>query len=64
MLTIPPQLPNLWALMMALAADERDVWQRNRSDPVLAAILVLRCSGRIPNDELLSLIGTCLQGGR
>jgi hypothetical protein len=50
--------------MMALAIDERDVWQRNRSNQVLAAILVLRCSGRIPNDQLMSLISSCLQAGR
>lgn len=55
-----PQLPNRWALMMAFSAEHRDVWQRNRSNTVLAAILLLRYPGRIPNDQLLKLVSGCL----
>ncbi|KAH6995501.1 hypothetical protein BKA56DRAFT_472334 [Ilyonectria sp. MPI-CAGE-AT-0026] len=54
------ELPNLWALMMAFSAEHRDVWQRNRSNTVLAAILLLRYPGRIPNDQLLKLVSGCL----
>ncbi|KAH6959755.1 hypothetical protein BKA56DRAFT_500945 [Ilyonectria sp. MPI-CAGE-AT-0026] len=54
------ELPNLWALMMAFSAEHKDVWQRNRSNTVLAAILLLRYPGRIPNDQLLKLVSGCL----
>lgn len=46
--------------MMAFSAEHRDVWQRNRSNTVLAAILLLRYPGRIPNDQLLKLVSGCL----
>lgn len=54
------QLPNSWALTMALAADSRSSWGRDRSSTALATILLLQFSGRIPNDQLLQLIGACL----
>ncbi|KAF7552265.1 hypothetical protein G7Z17_g4444 [Cylindrodendrum hubeiense] len=49
------ELPNLWTLMMAFSAEHKDVWQRNRSNTVLAAILLLRYPGRMPHDQLLKL---------
>ncbi len=38
----------------------RLLWQRNRSNTVLAAIVILRYAGRIPNEQLLSLLGAFL----
>ncbi|PNY24618.1 Uncharacterized protein TCAP_05445 [Tolypocladium capitatum] len=51
--SVQSDLPNLWALTMALAAD-------GRSSTALATILLLQCPGRIPKDQLLELIGACL----
>ncbi|KND92229.1 hypothetical protein TOPH_03024 [Tolypocladium ophioglossoides CBS 100239] len=58
--SIQNELPNSWALTMALAAESRSSWQRDRSSTALATILLLHFSGRIPNDQLLQLIGACL----
>ncbi|KAH7324590.1 hypothetical protein B0I35DRAFT_475824 [Stachybotrys elegans] len=58
--TIQNEVPNSWALCMALATDQRASWQRDRSNTALATILLLNFSGRIPNDQLLRLIGACL----
>ncbi|POR34499.1 Uncharacterized protein TPAR_05301 [Tolypocladium paradoxum] len=55
--TIQNELPNSWALTMALAANSRTSWQRDRSSTALATIVLLQLSGRIPNDQLLQLIG-------
>jgi hypothetical protein len=52
-------MPNLWALLMSLSSAEGE-WQRNRSNTTLAAILLLRYPGRIPNDQLRELINGCL----
>ncbi|EEP77456.1 predicted protein [Uncinocarpus reesii 1704] len=57
---IQNELPNRWALMMALAAENRAAWQRDRSDTALAAILLLHCAGRLPKEQLLKLLGDCL----
>jgi hypothetical protein len=54
------QLPNLWALMMALTAPNRAMWQQDCSSKALAIILLLHCAGRIPTEQLLDLIGACL----
>lgn len=53
-------LPNLWALMTALATENRAVRQRDRSNTVLATILVLQCSGQLPKESLMALLGACL----
>lgn len=45
---------------MALASDTRAVWQRDNSNTVFASILLLRCADRIPNEQLLQLLGMCL----
>jgi hypothetical protein len=45
---------------MALAADSRQSWQRDRSNTALATNLLLNFSGRIPNEQLLRLVGACL----
>lgn len=45
---------------MALAADSRSGWQRDRSNTALATTLLLTFSGRMPNDQLLRLVGACL----
>ncbi|KAJ6444873.1 basic-Leucine zipper transcription factor [Purpureocillium lavendulum] len=57
---IQHELPNSWALTMSLTADGRSSWQRDRSNTALATILLLQFSGRIPNEQLLQLIGSCL----
>ncbi len=56
------QLPNLWGLLMALAGENRVMWKRDRSNTALAAVLLLQCSGRLPNDQLHRMLGTCLLG--
>lgn len=58
--TIQEQLPNSWALTMALASDNRHSWQSDRSNTALATTLLLNFAGRIPNDQLLRLVGSCL----
>lgn len=47
---------------MALSArsEDSDVWQRSRSNTVLAAIVVLRFANRMPNDQLFGLLGAIL----
>ena len=58
--TIQEQLPNSWALTMALASDNRHSWQSDRSNTALATTLLLNFAGRISNDQLLRLVGSCL----
>lgn len=58
--SVQDELPNSWALTMALAADNRQSWRSDRSNTALATILLLNYSGRIPNDQLMRLIGACL----
>ncbi|PTB36580.1 hypothetical protein M441DRAFT_31164 [Trichoderma asperellum CBS 433.97] len=58
--SIQDQLPNSWALGMALSFDSRNSWQRDRSNTALATTLLTNFSGRIPNDQLLQIIGACL----
>lgn len=58
--SVQDELPNSWALTMALAADNRQSWRSDRSNTALATILLLNYSGRIPNEQLLRLIGACL----
>ncbi|KAI9152064.1 Transcription factor lcsF [Paramyrothecium foliicola] len=58
--TIQDELPNSWALTMALAADQRVSWQHDRSNTALATVLLLNFAGHMPNDQLLGLLGTCL----
>jgi hypothetical protein len=54
------QLPNLWALMMALAASTNPVWTKDYSGTALAAIMLLQCGGRMERDVVLELVGLCL----
>ncbi|KAI6784864.1 uncharacterized protein J7T54_007958 [Emericellopsis cladophorae] len=58
--TVQEQLPNAWAVTMALAADTRHAWQSDRSNTALATTLLLNFAGRISNEQLLRLVGTCL----
>ncbi|KAK3351098.1 hypothetical protein B0H65DRAFT_108080 [Neurospora tetraspora] len=53
-------LPNLWALVTALATENRAVRQRDRSNTVLATILVLQSSGQLPKQSLMALLEACL----
>ncbi|KAK3499445.1 uncharacterized protein B0T23DRAFT_305992 [Neurospora hispaniola] len=53
-------LSNLWALVTALATENRAVRQRDRSNTVLATILVLQCSGQLPKQSLMALLDACL----
>ncbi|KAK1773097.1 hypothetical protein QBC45DRAFT_455715 [Copromyces sp. CBS 386.78] len=53
-------LLNLWALATALATENRAVRQRDRSNTVLATILVLQCSGQLPKETLMALLDACL----
>ncbi|KAH8653257.1 hypothetical protein BGZ60DRAFT_419837 [Tricladium varicosporioides] len=59
-MTIQNELPNLLALMMSVASDNRAIGQRDRSNVAYAAILLLHCGGRIPNDQLLDMLRSCL----
>lgn len=45
---------------MALAADNRQAWQRDCSNTALATTLLLSYAGKMPNEQLLQLIGSCL----
>ncbi|KAL6872006.1 basic-leucine zipper transcription factor [Trichoderma novae-zelandiae] len=58
--SIQNELPNSWALTMALAADSRNSWQRDRSNTALATTLLVNFAGQIPNDQLLQILGACL----
>ncbi|KAM0256216.1 hypothetical protein ACHAQJ_005087 [Trichoderma viride] len=58
--SIQDELPNSWALGMALSFDSRNSWQRDRSNTALATTLLINLSGRIPNDQLLQILGACL----
>ncbi|KAH6604344.1 basic-Leucine zipper transcription factor [Trichoderma cornu-damae] len=58
--SIQEELPNSWALTMALASDSRNSWQRDRSNTALATTLLINFSGRMPNDQLLQILGACL----
>ncbi|KAK3685291.1 hypothetical protein B0T22DRAFT_465282 [Podospora appendiculata] len=57
---IENDLPNLWALTTALASENRALRQRERSNTVLATIVMLQCAGRVPKQSLLSLVDACL----
>ncbi|UNI16621.1 hypothetical protein JDV02_003044 [Purpureocillium takamizusanense] len=54
------ELPRSWSLAMSLTADETSSWQRDRSSTALASILLVQFSGRIPDEQLLQLIRSCL----
>ncbi|KFH45278.1 hypothetical protein ACRE_039130 [Hapsidospora chrysogenum ATCC 11550] len=58
--TLQEELPNSWAFTMALAADGRHSWQKDRSNTALATAVVLNFAGRIPDAQLLRLVGACL----
>ncbi|KAL7970677.1 hypothetical protein HDV63DRAFT_374260 [Trichoderma sp. SZMC 28014] len=58
--SIQDELPNSWALGMALSSSSRNTWPRDRSNTALATTLLINFSGRIPNDQLLQIIGACL----
>lgn len=55
------QMPNLGALMTALAAENTAVRQRDRPNAVMAIILVLCCTGRISNSQLGTVLSGCLE---
>ncbi|KAF2624090.1 hypothetical protein BU25DRAFT_305328, partial [Macroventuria anomochaeta] len=50
------QLPNLWALMVALAASTNPGWNKDHSGAALAAIILLQCAGRMEKDTVLELV--------
>lgn len=53
------QLPNFWALMIALA--QNSGFQQNSPASVTVAVVVLlRFTGKFPKQQLLSLVGACL----
>ncbi|KAJ5087524.1 hypothetical protein N7456_011140 [Penicillium angulare] len=58
--TIQNELPNLWAMMMALVGDSRPSWQPDRSNTALAAVILLKLSGAMPGYQLMSLLEMCL----
>ncbi|KND86913.1 hypothetical protein TOPH_08461 [Tolypocladium ophioglossoides CBS 100239] len=58
--TLQNELPNLWPLMMAVAGGNRAPRQRDRSNMVLASIVILHCSGRMPKQKLLELLDACI----
>ncbi|KAL6903108.1 hypothetical protein GGI43DRAFT_401264, partial [Trichoderma evansii] len=58
--TIRNQVPNLWSLMLALASENRALRKEDRSNTVLAVIILLECSGYMPIDQLHKLLGMCL----
>jgi hypothetical protein len=57
---VKEELPNSWAMAMALATDNRQSWQRDRSNTALATTLLLNLTGHIPNDQVMRLVGSCL----
>ncbi|KAH6949093.1 hypothetical protein DER45DRAFT_650006 [Fusarium avenaceum] len=54
------ELPNLWPMMMALTSGNRAFRQRDRSNLVLAAIIILNCSSNISKQRLLEFLDICL----
>ncbi|KAF4984980.1 hypothetical protein FDECE_16924 [Fusarium decemcellulare] len=54
------ELPNLWPLMMALAGGNRAFRQRDRSNVVLAAIIILHGSSKMTKQKLLEFLDVCL----
>ncbi|UNI16444.1 hypothetical protein JDV02_002876 [Purpureocillium takamizusanense] len=54
------ELPNLWSVMMALAGGNRVSRQRDRSNMVLAAMLILHCSNKMTKQNLLAFLDVCL----
>ncbi|KAL7798711.1 hypothetical protein V8C43DRAFT_242886 [Trichoderma afarasin] len=58
--SIQDELPNSWALTMALASGTRNSFQRDRSNTALATTLLVNFSGRIPKDQLLQILCACL----
>lgn len=58
--SVQNEMPNAWDLAMALATDNQQSWQRDRSNTALATTLLLNFAGRMPNEQLLQLIGSCL----
>ncbi|KAL7947433.1 hypothetical protein V8C42DRAFT_286087 [Trichoderma barbatum] len=58
--SIQDELPNSWALTMALASGTRNSFQRDRSNTALATTLLVNFSGQMPKDQLLQIVGACL----
>ncbi|KIL85491.1 transcriptional regulator [Fusarium avenaceum] len=54
------ELPNLWPMMMALTSGNRAFRQRDRSNLVLAAIIILNCSSNISKQRLMEFLDICL----
>ncbi|VUC23612.1 unnamed protein product [Clonostachys rosea] len=57
---VQEQAPNTWSMSMAMARENRSSWQADRSNTALATTLLLNYAGRMPNDQLLRLVGACL----
>jgi hypothetical protein len=47
-------------MMMALTGGNRAFRQRDRSNMVLAAIIILHCSSKITKQKLLDFLDICL----
>ncbi|KAL7906322.1 hypothetical protein GGI35DRAFT_487513 [Trichoderma velutinum] len=58
--SIQDELPNSWALTMALASGTRNSFQRDRSNTALATTLLVNFSGRMPKEQLLQILCACL----
>ncbi|PNP47102.1 hypothetical protein THARTR1_10607 [Trichoderma harzianum] len=58
--SLQDELPNSWALTMALASGTRNAFQKDRSNTALATTLLVNFSGRMPKDQLLQILSACL----
>ncbi|EKG10383.1 Basic-leucine zipper (bZIP) transcription factor [Macrophomina phaseolina MS6] len=56
------EMPNLGALLTAMAAENTAVRQRDRPNAVMAMLLVLCCAGRISSSQLGTVLSGCLEG--
>ncbi|KAH7042264.1 hypothetical protein B0J12DRAFT_579556 [Macrophomina phaseolina] len=56
------EMPNLGALLTAMAAENTAVRQRDRPNAVMAMLLVLCCAGRISSSQLDTVLSGCLEG--
>ncbi|GME25286.1 Basic-leucine zipper (bZIP) transcription factor [Neofusicoccum parvum] len=56
------EMPNLGALMTALAAENTAVRHRDRPNAVMATVLVLCFTGRVSNSQLNTVLSSWLEG--
>lgn len=58
--TVQDDLPTSWAFAQAMGADSGAAWQTDRSNVALASVMLMNFAGRVSNEKLLCLIGSCL----